>query len=134
MAVDVEDLRKLVDTPTNKTEQDLQPFLDTAALIRAEDLAGQGLSDARLNLIELYLAAHFFVIAEEHGGLTRWQNGTSEEEYQRVPNNSEGLRSTHFGQIAIGLDNSGTLTQMASTLKAEFRVINVNQEDASDEG
>jgi len=86
---------------------------------------GQGMSEARLKLIELWLSAHFVAIAEERGALTKSEKGDSNEEYEIIV--GTGLNMTRFGQQAIALDTSGLLAEQASTMKtAQFRVIQDN--------
>jgi len=101
----------------------LQPFVDIADLIITEDLSTSGLSSARLTQIELYLAAHFAVVTYERGGLTSQKLGEGEERYN-APKATDGLSATRFGQQAVMLDTSGTLSKMASKpVKAQFRVV-----------
>jgi len=102
----------------------LQSFIDQADLIVTEDLAASNLTPARLKMIELNLAAHFFTVAIEHGGLTLQRAGYSEERYQLI--NGVGFASTRYGQQAIAFDTSGTLAAMANpAAKAEFRVVSI---------
>jgi hypothetical protein len=99
------------------------PFIDNAHLLVEEELLGLGLSEARLKMIEMYLAAHYVSLAPGgDGNLLRSKTGQSEDEY--AGNFSEGLALTRYGQQAISLDTSGTLANMATTGKrAEFRVV-----------
>ena len=104
------------------TNRDTTPFIDVADLLITESLSGKGLSNARLTKIELYLAAHFATVTEERGGLTRSGVGDAVEAYNVEP--GKGLLSTRYGQQAIALDSSGTLTSLSrEALKAEFRVV-----------
>lgn len=103
---------------------DLLPFIETAALVVTEELAGSGLSAARLKQIELYLAAHFATVTLERGGLKRRKIGDSEDEYKVVDSSDKGIASTRFGQQAIVLDSSGILGALTvSIVKARFRVV-----------
>jgi len=114
----------LLDDQLTDPSRDLSPFILTADLIINEDLANAGLSKARLTQIELYLAAHFAVVAIEHGGLTRQRMGDADEFYN--VNSSVGLRGTRFGQQALVFDTSGTLQEldsMAQGGRAEFTVV-----------
>ena len=102
---------------------DMTLFIEQANLLVDEELVGTGLSDNRLRIIELNLAAHFAVVAIERGGFT----------YQRAQSSGEGyvndrsqvkLSSTRFGQQAVAFDTTGILSAMDSPKgKAEFRVI-----------
>lgn len=125
MSVTPDRLRAYVNLPPVVVVPDstLQIYCDAAALIVVEDLATAGLSDDRLGLIELNLAAHFALLGQERGGLTGAIVGTSEETYNNKTTGT-GFGSTMFGQIAVGLDNSGSLSGMASSpLKARFEVV-----------
>ena len=96
--------------------------IDTANLLVTEHLAASGLSDALLAKIELYLAAHYVALTEEGGGLTRSKLGDADESFANIYD--QGLRSTRFGQAALALDSTGTLSAVAQTqLKADFRVV-----------
>lgn len=120
-------LRQIVDVPINKVDADLQPFLTAAALIRSEDLGSSGLSTARLDLIELQLAAHFATLTIEFGGIQAWDNGQANEKYKQIATSDKGYNSTRYGQQALALDSSGTLANASTSgLKAQFRVVSVN--------
>ena len=120
---DATDLRRLVDIPLDKEDDDLRPFLDTAALIRSEDLAGSGLSLSRLDQIELYLAAHFCVLSIEKGGLNSSKQGQSQEQYRTPDSKLTGFNATSFGQMAVALDTSDTLINLSTTKKALFSIV-----------
>ncbi len=107
-----------------KTSFDVDPFIATSNLLVDESLVGQGLSDARLTQIELWLAAHFTAVAEERGALLASDKGDSEEEYGLKV--GEGLNMTRFGQQALLLDTTGILADIGSSTsvkKAQFRVV-----------
>jgi hypothetical protein len=97
----------------------LTPFISTAHMIVEEDLVGKGMSAERLRLLELYLAAHFSVITI--GELTMKKVGDATDDYVKV-RLYDGLRASTFGQQAIALDTSGTLSQMGGT-NAVFEVL-----------
>src|SRR5688572_31450981 len=97
--------------------------IEQATLVCDEDLAGKGLSLARLRTIELNLAAHFGVVAVERGGFTYQRAGNSEEGYA-TDRDQVRFSSTRFGQQALAMDNTGTLASMDSPGgTAEFRVM-----------
>ncbi len=115
--VNDEEVKVLIDT-----NRDTSPFIDDANLIVNENLVGKGFSDERLKLIEKYLAAHLVALTEERGGLTRYKNGDSSEEYQLVK--GSGIAQTRYGQQAIMLDTTGTLQNLSRAGgTAEFRVV-----------
>ena len=102
----------------------LTPFIDQADMFITEDLAGKGLTALRLKNIELNLAAHYYTISKERGGLTLQRIGEAEERYGGVDISYTGFKSTRFGQQALAMDTSGTLQSLDTTNKAEFGVIN----------
>lgn len=117
--VTAQELQGIIEVPT---ELDLAPFIATASLIVTEDLANQGLSAARLKQIELYLAAHFAAIKDEHGALKSSETLNAKETYGG--SFTKGLNLTRYGQQAIVFDTSGILANMAEpTKRAEFRVV-----------
>ncbi len=116
--ITVDELKEVVEAG----DKDISIFIETAALVVAEDLSGADLTDARKRLIELYLAAHFFAVTEERGGLVRSSTGDGAETYADVYGKS--FNSTRFGQQAISLDTTGVLANLGiGGAKAEFRVV-----------
>lgn len=103
---------------------DMTPFITTAHLLVDEELSTAGLSAARLKQVELFLAAHFYVIIRERGGITREVIGDAEERYRLQGEDLKGLATTRFGEQAIALDSSGKLGALStSSIKAQFRVV-----------
>lgn len=124
MTIEVADIRRVVrEIPLDTDDSDLQPFVDTAALIRSESLAGSGLSLGRLSLIELYLAAHFCYLSVANGGVTETKQGQSLDRYREVDKTLTGLSSTVYGQTALSLDPTNTLALATSTKRALFKVV-----------
>ena len=104
------------------SQRDSTPFIDTAHILVNEELAGKGLTDERLRLIELYLAAHFLTVTEERGGLKSTKTGQGSESYGGKF--GTGLNLTRYGQQAMALDTTGTLaSNVSSERKAYFRVL-----------
>ena len=104
-------------------DADVSLYIEQATLMVDEDLAGFSLSDERLRLIELNLAAHFATLAIERGGFTYQKSMSAEEGYANDRKQIK-LTSTRFGQSAIVLDTSGTLANLNSPLGvAQFRVV-----------
>jgi len=109
----------------------MDPYILTASIIVTEDLvasAAVSYSAERLKQIELYLAAHFFTVARNHGGLVAKKIGQASEQYaEKIADSSKtGLLSTLYGQQAASLDTTGTIASLAANsgkLKAQFRVI-----------
>jgi len=103
---------------------DVTVFIETANMLVNEELVGKGLSDARLKQIELYLGAHFGCVAIEKGGIVRSKAGESEDQYRSERPPKYNLSSTRYGQQALVLDPTGSLSKLDSPGgKAEFRVL-----------
>jgi hypothetical protein len=103
---------------------DLTIFIDNATMIVDEELVGKGLSDNRLKFIELHLESHFTVLSIEKGGLTRQKLDEAEEGYRQDFTSKPNLSMTRYGQQALALDTSGSLSKLDSPAgKAEFRVV-----------
>lgn len=113
------DVRALVEM---RSEVSTTPFITSASVYAGQFLAGKGLSEELLTQLEIYIAAHFAVLAVERGGLLKDTMGESSSTYKQPSNRLKGFESTGFGQAAITMDPSGTLSQ-ASLLDAQFQVI-----------
>jgi hypothetical protein len=99
-------------------------FIADAHIIVDDLLLGKGLSEDRLKLIEKYYAAHLYTISAERGGIIREKIGESDQSYVN-PGAQSGLRSSRFGQVALGFDTTGILESMlvGGQKKALFRVV-----------
>ena len=71
-------------------------------------LGEKGLTETLLTNIELYVAAHFVAISEERGGLKSTEVGEAEEQLSDI--HQGGLAMTRYGQQAIALDHTDTLS------------------------
>lgn len=126
--ITVDDLKAILEVPGDVDDSSLESFIADAHIIVSEDLAGKGLSDARLATIEKYVAAHLSLLLTERGGLISSRAGTSQDNYLALSpmgnSNIGGLQLTRYGQQAIALDSSGTLLRLSKqSLPAQFRVI-----------
>ena len=123
MSVTQEQIRGLVTGVPDSF--DLVPIIQLAASMRAvylEDLTE--LNSMKRNQIELFIAAHFTVLAVHQGGLVRSVMGDAAETYREIHARESGLYATNWGQQAIALDASGTLASISTgSQRAEFRVI-----------
>ncbi len=93
---------------------DLEPFIDTATLIVSRvascaTLKGLGLSATELEMIERWLAAHFYVMSDQVLA-SKSTNGASGS-FQGQTGMS--LESSKYGQAAMNVDYSGCLTAIA---------------------
>lgn len=107
------------------TSDAMTSFIATANAIYNNVLQSKGLSDDIGKQVVIYLAAHFWCLTYERGGLKMEQMSVAQEQYKITGDNSEGLRYTRFGQQAMLLDPSGALAGLATNngLKAQFEVI-----------
>lgn len=117
------DVQILVDIPPGI---DINPLFETsqetAGLIVNEDLAASGLSDSRLSKIWLFLTCHYVLMTTERGGVTSSRTGDqSQETYGGASAFKQGLTSTRFGNQAIALDTSGTLSAMVAETNPESK-------------
>ena len=99
--------------PQNITidDPDLTSILTMASGFVDEQLADVGLGDALLIEIEKYLAAHFTALREVKAGISSERADDASVTYTvGQVTNTDFLQSTHFGQVAISLDVSGTLS------------------------
>jgi len=84
---------------------DIEPFISTASSLVDEVCVPAGYDDNRLNLIELWLAAHFYAVKDP-----RFQSqgiGGASGSYQGQTGMQ--LESTTYGQQAMILDTKGGL-------------------------
>ncbi len=87
---------------------DLTPFIFPANELVTQLLTSAGFTPERLELIERYLAAHFYTLRDPRP--TSEQAGSVGTSYQnRV---DLYLCTSHYGQMAIILDTSGALSQL----------------------
>lgn len=126
---DASDVRQIMELPSSVSDSVLDSFIADADILVQEELVGKGLSDARLTAIEKYLAAHFVLQLTERGGLVSSEVEDAKDQYldlrSRSQNNVErGLAYSRYGQQALLLDTTQTLSNMSSPkLTARFTVI-----------
>lgn len=102
---------------------DVSLFIEQANVLVDEEFAGTTLTEARLRLIELNLAAHYAVLAIERGGMSLRRMNDTEERYGMKADKAK-LSSTRFGETAVSMDTTGKLSAMDSPKGvAEFRVV-----------
>lgn len=101
---------------------DTTPFIETADVIVQEHLATKISNADLLEKITLYLAAHFVALTAERGGLIRSSAMDAAETYADVFKG--GFRSTRYGQQALALDYTSTLTAISmGNITARFRIV-----------
>lgn len=104
----------------------LDPFIAAANSLVDEIAVESGHDEARLTLIETWLAAHFYAMRDPR--VTAEGAGPVNASYQSAV--ATGLKTSHYGQMAMTLDTSGLLAAMSESRK---RVASVswlgNEED-----
>jgi hypothetical protein len=114
---------------TALTDDQIAVFIGDASLWVDEELAGSGLSDGRLELIERYLACAF--IRARELGLTSVTAGDVSERYQTDPEISEYLlRAASFdttgtvrNAFLAAKDSIGLQTRVGKTFTADAPII-----------
>jgi hypothetical protein len=86
----------------------LVPFIDTANMLVTKHCAPGGASDEELELIERWLAAHFYAIRDPRIA-SESVSGISASYQNRL---GLFLASTMYGQQAIMVDSSGALAKL----------------------
>lgn len=109
-------LQRDYDTINNPS---LTPYIDTAAVIvsRVATCAttkGVTLSSAELELIERWLAAHFYAVSDK----PYTNNTTADASAAYNGQTAMGLDATLYGQQAKAIDYSGCLAAITSRVRA----------------
>jgi len=91
------------------TAIDLEPFITAASALVDDVAAASDLDATRLELIERWLSAHFYCMRDPR--TTQERAGPVGASYQSSvgPN----LSTSHYGQMAMTLDTSGTLKTLS---------------------
>lgn len=111
------------------TNRDTSPFIETAALFVSEVLGSAGLTDQRIKLITIYIAAHFVWVTETFGLISKQSGDMHEEYHPRNQKPNTGLATSMYGKQALFLDTSGKLAAATTNngLKATFKVYALRQ-------
>lgn len=114
---DVPGVCAIVDT--DLVNDQVEPFIATANVFVDENLIlDPPLSDAILTQIETYLAAHFLTLFEPRVK----QEAADGTRFVYESDTALGLSSSKFGQMAMVLDPSGTLTQLNKQNRVKWQV------------
>jgi hypothetical protein len=108
--VNVNDVKDVIQTEL--TDGQLWAFITTAHQLVVDRVQGKGLSEATMTQIEQYLAAHFVSLRDPRVKMEKI-GGEYQASYQ-IGDLGEGLASTVYGQTALALDSTGTLTQASN--------------------
>lgn len=100
---------------------DLQPFIDTATVlvdrIESADVSSE-MSDAALELVERYLAAHFYA----HSDPIAQSRSTGRASGQFQGRTDLGFNATLYGQTAMRLDATGLLISLDQPQRSRGRI------------
>jgi hypothetical protein len=94
-------------------DSDVNAFINTAHLIVNEQLANQGMSEARLGEIEKYLAAHLTALKDPRLDSEK----VGQYSYKAQGKTDLGLDATIYGQQVRLLDSSGILSEASEPRK-----------------
>lgn len=101
----VADVKNIIETAL--TDPIIEAYVNSANVFVTGTLDGKGLSDAVMEEIEKWIAAHMIASTRERMGKEEEAGGARIEYLGKY---GEGLSSTPYGQMAIQLDTSGTLS------------------------
>lgn len=99
------EVKEIMDT--DLTDSELDPFITTANALVNDRLQGK-LGTELLTQVELYLAAHFASLKDQR--IQQESQGNVSTTFQGKT--GMGLNFTHYGQMALSLDSSGTLAKL----------------------
>lgn len=108
----IDDLKSIIET--DLTDTILDQYISGANIFVTELLTDKGLADETLQEIERWIAAHMIASTRERMGKEEEAGGARIEYLGKY---GAGLSSTPYGQMAIQLDASGTLTANADGKK-----------------
>ena len=111
------DVRAIIESDTTIT--DLSPFITMANELTTECCGAVGYTDARLELIERLLAAHFYCLRDmrtkmERAGSVSQETDTKLDLY---------FAHTHHGQMALMMDTNGGLAELQAEAKEGSKVL-----------
>ena len=105
---------------------DLDPFIGVSTVIVDDNLVSAGLSTESLKNVELYLSAHFSVL--------KYRQPLETEISQSMDDFANPLKTgfyqTIYGQQAMTIDSSGTLSDMSkeNSFSSDFGVLEGTKE------
>ena len=111
----------IMDSDPDPQANSLERGVEAANLVVNEDLVPTGkLSEARLRLVELWLAAHY--ASTENPSVESHESGDSSTDYEAAT--GEGYAETRYGRRALELDSTGALAD-AHKSEAVFETFGV---------
>ena len=109
MRTNVTDVKSILDN-TTLSDPVITRFINSANVFITNTLGNSTLTAEVLEEIEMWLSAHFISVSRERMA-AKEEAGGAKIEY--VGKTGEGLNSTSYGQTAMALDTTGTLTNIA---------------------
>lgn len=111
-----EKVRSIIEVDDDEVP-DLDPFIETANNLVTDVCTGSGYTNAKLELIERWLSAHFYAIRDPRMTTkeSRGQLGGIRQQFESKVD--LGLNLTRYGQQAVILDSAGNLKQLESSSK-----------------
>jgi len=97
-----------------ETDDVLTPFITTAIAVVEKNCIDEDLTAAELNMIALWLSAHFYAIMRARPTREQASQGIGETFQSKV---DLGFDVTHYGQMAMRVDWSGALSALNEQAK-----------------
>lgn len=92
----------------------LTPFMNAAIALVTECCSTDDYDDTRLNMISIWLSAHFYAIRDSRTVYEGVGGGVNEKYQSKV---DLGFDVTHYGQMAMRLDTAGGLAKLNQQMK-----------------
>lgn len=111
--------------PKDDSDRNVDHYINDASLLVTEVLGTSALTPERLEVIERYLAAHLYVLAEQEGGVFEEKIGEANTKMGSTFTLGRGLALTRFGQLVLSWDSTGSFAAMETAnnkKKAQFRL------------
>lgn len=104
---------KIIEIDSSFDSDAFEPFIETANALVTECCSTDDYDAARLELIERYLAAHFYTLRDPRAETEK--AGSVSVKYQSKV--ELGFDTSHYGQMAMRLDTAGGLAKINAQAK-----------------
>ncbi len=94
----------------------LDAFIETAHQMVVDNLLTSNYSEAKLELIERWLSAHLYAVAQRPDIQSEHADGAGET--YAIPSGGEMLNQTKYGRQALLLDNRGKLAALSKKIES----------------
>lgn len=109
MRTTVDDVKNILDD-TQLTDIQIEGFVNSANVFVTATLGTKGLTEALLTDIEMWISAHMISVTRER---IYKEAGAGGAYVKYAGEWGEGLLGSTYGQMAVNLDTSGTLINLA---------------------